>query len=85
MNNKFCPVCGAEIIFEYITQVRTFKIDAGTIVRDDAWQGSPWDDPLLQFRCEDDPSHDLGDSDELCEWKDSVEMGYFRMRDEGRL
>jgi hypothetical protein len=73
---KKCPECGAEIVFQYVTPSRSYRIENGEIVRDDAWTGPGYDDSYFHFRCSDDSEHDIECNDKLAEWCNEVEFQF---------
>ncbi len=73
-----CKVCGSDIAFCYKTPTLSFKIEDGIIKRDDAWQGSDYDNPYLKFYCSNDSEHDI-DSEEVIQWSEDIEKEFFRV------
>lgn len=77
LDQKFCPVCGGEIVFDYVTGTKSFRIDEmGNIVRDDNNDAIEGDDPRLEFYCSEDKEHDLGDSADQMDWEQQVEQEF---------
>ena len=71
-----CKVCGEDIIFYYEIPTKTYKVEDGKIIRDDAWAGPEYDSPSLIFRCSTDPEHDI-DTLEINEWADKIETQFY--------
>ncbi|MFW9871835.1 MAG: hypothetical protein ACFFG0_01950 [Candidatus Thorarchaeota archaeon] len=79
IDSKNCPECGAEIIFIYQTPERSYRIENGTLVRDD---NNITDNSELNPYCSNDREHVLeppGTNAEFWTWSDSVEQ-YFLER-----
>jgi len=72
MQNKYCPVCGAEIKFSYVLGEKSFIIKDGKIKRDDAWTGEGYDDPQFEFYCSRDKEDDIEDYPEIDKWQEDV-------------
>jgi hypothetical protein len=77
IESRRCPECGAEIIFMYETPARCYRIEDGTLRRDD---NNQTDDPELNPYCSYDREHVLDqpcrDPNDLWQWVDDVFM-YF--------
>lgn len=72
-----CPVCGSEIVFDYIVPIKSYRVDKDlNISRDDAWEGPAWDAPTLDFHCSNDKEHDV-DTPDINEWADRVEEKFY--------
>ena len=71
-----CKICGADIAFCYKTPTKSFKIENGDIVRDDAWHGGEYDNPYLKFYCSNDSEHDI-DSEEIVLWSSGIETKFY--------
>ena len=80
MKNKFCEECGAEIVFQYVTPNKSFQIENGKILRDDAWTGPGYDEPYFLFRCSDDLEHEIHMSIEMNEWMEDVKREFKRQK-----
>lgn len=78
MKNKYCAECGNEIIFEYETPTKAFRIKDGSLIRDD---NNLIDNPELVAYCSYDKEHAIfwfNENDiEFWKWLDEVEM-YFK-------
>ena len=85
IESKDCPICGGQIMFEYVRPDFFFYIEEGKIKRDtnhDLWEGT---DPYLRFRCTNDITHELeldpksGLPDMILKgWMEEVEEKFFR-------
>lgn len=83
LTKKFCPECGEEIGFDYVTPTKSFLIDemgdgSWTIMKNDnndAWCPNG-DNPYFEFHCLNDMEHKLSKDSEFEEWKDEV-IKYF--------
>ena len=74
LEQRFCPVCNSEIVFDYVHPVKSFRINYnGEINRDD---NNLDDNPSVEFYCSEDREHDIGDDQQLMEWCDQVEMEF---------
>ena len=75
---KECKTCGSDIVFDYKTPTKSFRIEDGKIIRDDAWTGPGYDNPQIEFYCSNDREHDIEDVNgtEVNKWCDKVE-NYF--------
>lgn len=73
---KQCRVCNSDIVFCYKTPTKSFRIEDGIIVRNDAWTGSEYDNPYLKFYCSEDMEHDI-DSDEIVKWSEEIEKEFY--------
>jgi len=77
MKKKYCPECGNEIIFDYETPTRSFRIKNGTLLRDD---NNLIDNPELLPYCSYDKEHNIEpeiDSIDFWKWVDEIEI-YFK-------
>jgi hypothetical protein len=57
LTNRKCPECSADIIFSYKTPERSYRVEDGKIVSDDAWNGPIYEDPYFDFNCSEDKAH----------------------------
>ena len=75
MKKHYCPVCGNEIIFEYETPSKAFRIEDETLIRDD---NNLSDIPEFIPYCSYDKEHNVEPKNDLEFWKwvDDIEM-YF--------
>lgn len=73
LDQTYCPRCGSEIKFSYVTPERSFIIEDGKLKRDDAWEGPEYDNPYFHFYCSNDKEHDLGDGPEIDKWYEEIE------------
>ncbi len=71
MKKRFCPVCGGEILFHYETPTKVFRIENGTLFRED---NVLYDIPELKPYCSNDKTHILDKDLDFWQWVDSVEM-----------
>jgi len=74
MKKRYCPECGAEIIFLYETPTKTYRIKGETLVRDD---NNISDNPELSPYCSNDKEHriqpyTLNEEKEFWMWVDTV-------------
>ena len=76
MNKKTCKQCGADIIFSYVTPTKTYIIEGGKIIRNDAWVGPGYDDAYLEFYCSCDKEHDI-ECEEIIKWSEDVEKEFY--------
>jgi len=76
IKTKKCKQCGGDIVFSYETPTKTFVIEDGKIVRDDAWAGPYYDNPQLVFHCSNDVEHDI-DSEEISKWSEEIEKIFY--------
>ncbi len=74
--NKQCEVCGSDIIFRYKTPTKSFRIEDGKIVRDDAWIGLMYDNPYLKFLCSNDTEHKV-ENEDILDWSEKVEAEFY--------
>ena len=82
IESRDCPICGGEIMFEYIRPDFTFYINEGKIERDrnnDLWEGK---DPYLKFRCVNDKLHDIETQegrpiDSFSNWTEDVTKEFY--------
>ncbi len=69
VDQRYCPICGGEIMFSYVTPDRDYYIlEDGMIERDtnkQLWDG----DSHLEFYCENDRTHDLGTAPSITEYR----------------
>ena len=65
LENKKCPECGGDIVIQYITPTKSYRIENGKFVRDDAWIGEGYDDSYLCFICSQDMAHEIEPYDDL--------------------
>lgn len=72
IKTKQCQICGADISFCYKTPTKSFRIEDGKIVRDDAWVGLMYDNPYLKFQCSNDTEHEV-ENEDILEWSEKVE------------
>ena len=78
LERKFCKECGEEIVFDYITPTKSFRIDENSkIVRDDNNEAfcPEGDNPYLEFYCSNDREHEI-DTDEMFDWYGQVEFEF---------
>lgn len=75
LKTKNCRICGSDIIFCYKTPTKSFRIEDGKIVRDDAWEGPEWDNPYLKFYCSNDMEHEVENQD--IDWSEEVEKEFY--------
>jgi hypothetical protein len=75
----FCKECGEEIVFDYTTPAKSFRMnESGQIERDDNNDACvEGDNPHLVFYCSDDREHEIGDSKELLIWIDAVTFDFY--------
>lgn len=76
MKNKYtCAECGNKIIFDYETPTKSFRIENGSLIRDD---NNLVDHPELIPYCSYDKEHTIEAQDDLgfYKWIDEVEF-YF--------
>lgn len=76
---RFCPECGNEIVFDYTYPTKSFRIDEyGNILRDDNNDAfcPEGDNPYIVFYCSNDREHDLGSSKEQLDWEAIVEQEF---------
>jgi len=78
LEDKYCPVCRADIKFSYVVPERSFIILDGKIKRDDAWRGPEYDNPHFIFYCSRDREDKLPGDDEFNKWMEEVEHEVFR-------
>lgn len=76
IKNKQCKVCGSDIVFCYKTPTKSFRIEDGKIVRDDAWVGLMYDNPYLKFHCSNDTEHSVENQD-ILDWSEKVEEDFY--------
>jgi hypothetical protein len=76
LKTKKCAECGAEIIFQYIKPSKSFRVENGQIIRDDAWTGPEFDNPYFHYQCSEDSEHRIDPNDELLEWFVDVEQEF---------
>ncbi len=76
LKTKQCSTCGSDIVFCYRIPTKSFRIEHGNIVRDDAWEGPEWDNPYLKFYCSNDIEHGVEDKD-IIEWSGEVEKEFY--------
>ena len=70
---RLCLECGAEIVFDYVIPIKSFRIyHDGNIIRDDNNESYP----DLEFYCSEDREHDIGSSDDLLDWEVQVEKEF---------
>lgn len=74
---KQCITCGSDIVFSYKTPTKSFRIEDGKIVRDDAWEGPEWDNPYLKFYCSNDTEHEVENDSEVIQWSEKVENEFY--------
>ncbi len=77
IKNKQCKVCGSDIVFRYKTPTKSFRIEDGKIVRDDAWVGLMYDNPYLKFICSNDTEHSVENQD-ILDWSEKVEEEFYK-------
>ncbi len=78
MKNKYCEECGAEIVLQYVTPNKSFRIKDGEIIRDDAWTGAGYDDSYVYFRCSNDSEHDISMTIEMDKWMEDIKYEFKR-------
>jgi len=77
---RFCPVCGNDIVFDYVHQIKSFRIDENeNFVRDDNNDIFHSENPFIDFYCSEDREHSLGDSFEQIQWQEDVSQEFFNM------
>lgn len=82
IKSRNCPICGEEIKFSYVVPERSYIIEQSEIVRDDAHEGIPWDNPYLKFYCSNDMEHDI-DKDTIVyekkfdEWHEEISNEFY--------
>ena len=83
--SRYCPECGGDIKFSYVTPEKSFEIDSsGDIVRDDSWVGvgPVWDDAHIEFYCSHDREHDIdnnrSEDDKFEEWQEEIINEFYR-------
>ena len=76
LKSEKCAECGAEIVFQYINPSKSFRVESGKIVRDDAWTGEGYDDPYFHFQCSEDAEHDIDPRNTRLEWFVDVEQEF---------
>jgi len=80
---RYCPECGGDIKFSYVTPEKSFEIDAsGDIERDDANIGPIFDSPNIEFYCSHDREHDINlnrsQDDKFEEWQEEIINVFYR-------
>jgi hypothetical protein len=87
ITSRNCPECGSEIIFSYGTPIRHYKIGFGIkdgkFIRDDAWEGPVYDNPIFDFYCSNDKSHDIEQATVIYEqtfdeWEEEIQDEFYR-------
>jgi hypothetical protein len=78
LETRHCPECGAEIIFDYETPTKSYRITDGEICRDD---NNLSDNPELNPYCSNDKTHkiepeDIKESQEFWSWSNGVYMDF---------
>jgi hypothetical protein len=63
LKNKKCPECGGDIIIQYVVPTKSYRIENGKFVRDDAWVGGSFDEPEIRFVCSNDIEHEYDEYD----------------------
>jgi hypothetical protein len=75
LEHMFCPVCGEEMVFDYITPTKSFRLgENGEIVRDD---NNLSDKPYVEFYCSGDREHDVEDTKKANIWREAVEFDFY--------
>jgi hypothetical protein len=85
ITSRSCPECGSEIIFQYLSPKRTYRIEGGKFVRDDAWAGPLHDNPYLDFFCSNDKAHEIEKDSIIYEkdffhWAEEIEDEFYTER-----
>jgi hypothetical protein len=83
LTKRNCPECGVEIKFSYIVPEKSFIIEDGKIVRDDAHTGGWFETPDIDFYCSNDRSHIIEKDDIVYEqtfdeWMEEVTDEFYR-------
>ena len=83
--SRYCPECGEEIKFSYVTPEKSFEIDSfGDIMRDDAWVGPTWDAPHIEFYCGNDRDHNIdnnrSEDDKFQEWQEEIIDEFYKRK-----
>lgn len=78
ISTRLCPECSSEIKFSYIVPERSYIIENGKIVRDDAWTGPMYDGPEMDFYCSNDRTHNIETPSivyekDFYEWAEEIE------------
>jgi hypothetical protein len=75
LKQMFCKECGAEIVLDYTTPSRSFRLNEnGVIERDD---NNLSDKPSIIFYCSNDREHNIGEGKEFDIWADSIEFEFY--------
>ena len=77
VTTKQCSICGSDIVFCYKIPTKSFRIDDGKIVRDDAWVGAEYENPYINFHCSNDIEHDIEGQD-MINWTEEVEEEFYK-------
>jgi hypothetical protein len=73
--NRYCPICKAEVTLRYHVEDKHFRLEKGKIVRDDANQRGFLDTPELLFECSNDREHEIPN---YPKWEDPVRKGFYK-------
>jgi len=78
MSKCKCPVCNGDILLQYNTPTKTFKVDdEDNIIRNsDLTEQLLNDNPYIEFRCENDNEHKI-DTPEIMAWTDKIDLKFY--------
>lgn len=84
ISKRFCPECGSDIKFSYHVPDRSYVVEKGKIVRDDAWKGPMYDGPEINFYCSNDREHNIEtpsvvDEKDFYEWAEEIEDEFYKL------
>ena len=71
LEKRYCTVCFDEVLIQYITPEKTYRIDDnGEVVRED---NNISDAPYIEVRCAANKYHEIGVSPALITWVEEAE------------